>query len=91
MAFRRLFLTSCTGRIAYAAHGGIAAFEVFGVNVDDHAEIGVALADGVAEVPEMAVAVLAGVDGDDAGAAPPHQFVDPEILEMAAVGQIDEG
>ena len=61
------------------------------LEIDAHAEIDVDLAHGIAEIGESEVGIAAGVDCHDEAAAPPHHLVDPEILEMAAVGEIDPG
>jgi hypothetical protein len=49
------------------------------------------LAYGVAKIGELEMSVLAGVDNDDEPASAPDHLVEPEILEMAAVGEIDIG
>ena len=58
------------------------------IDLDVDAEIGAALLDGVAEILEGDVAVLAGIAGDDEPAAAADQFVDAEVLEVPAVREI---
>ena len=58
------------------------------VDLDVDAEVGAALLDGVAQIPERHAAVLAGVARDDEAAAAADQFVDAEVLEVAAVRQV---
>ena len=48
------------------------------------------LADGAAERPERQVAVLFAVADDDVAAAAPHQLVQPQVVEVAAVREVDE-
>ena len=43
----------------------------------------------IAEIAEFKVGILPGVDNDNEPASPPHHFVEPEVLEMPAVGEID--
>jgi hypothetical protein len=52
---------------------------------DFDAEIDPALANGVAEPLERERGVLLGVAGDDVAAAAANQFVEPQVLEVAAV------
>src|SRR5262249_11885471 len=86
------------------AHGWVVAVLVYAVAVlrpwlerrwlvksDRHAEIDRDLADCVAEVLERIVGIATGIADDDEAAAPPHHFVKTEILEMAAVGDVDIG
>ena len=56
---------------------------------DPDAEIDVDFSHRIAEILEGEIGIAAGVDDDDEPAAPPHHLVEAEILEMAAVGQID--
>src|SRR5581483_3674328 len=56
-------------------------------NVD--AEVDADLADAVAEILEREGAVLAGITHQDLAAAAQNDFVEPEIVEVAAVGEVD--
>ena len=72
--------------VAFAAAGD--GRQLAQIDLDVHAEVGAAPLDGVAEVLEGDVAVLPGIAGDDEPAAAPHQFVEAQVLEVAAVGEI---
>ena len=58
---------------------------------DPNAEIDIDFSHRVAEILEGEIGIAAGIDDDDQPAAPPHHFVETEIFEMTAVGQIDVG
>ncbi len=60
------------------------------VEHDGHMQVRVALADGIAQVFEHELFIAAGVHGHHQPAAPAHQFVQAQVLEMAAVGQVEE-
>src|SRR5262249_35728549 len=57
--------------------------------IDLDAEIDPDLADGVAQIRQRAVGIAAGIADHDVAAAPPDHFVEPEILEMAAIGEVN--
>ena len=61
-----------------------------GVDVDLHTEVGAALANGPAQRLEGQLCVLLGVAHDDVVAASADQLVQPEIVEVAAIAQVDE-
>src|SRR5690606_17756930 len=75
-----------------AARGGAVRARGQRGHVDDDvgAEIDPALVYGVAQVGEGACAVGARVGAQDEAAAPAHQLVQAEVLEVAAVGQVHE-
>ena len=56
---------------------------------DVDAEIDRDLAHRVAEILEGEFRIAAGIADDDAAAAAPDHLVEPEILEVPAVGEID--
>ena len=58
--------------------------------LDFDAEVGAALPNGIASPLNVERIVLLGVAGDDVPAAPADQLVDAEVLEVAAVGEVDE-
>ena len=60
------------------------------VDVDFDAQVRIALANGIAQVFEVHFAVGTGVDDHDQAAPSPHQLVDPQVLEVPAVRQVDE-
>src|SRR6516162_1306444 len=62
-------------------------FEVKEVDAD--AEIDVALAHRVAELLEFHVGVATRIDHDDAAATAPHHLIEPEVVEVAAIGEVD--
>src|ERR1043166_4262298 len=68
------------GRVERLAEDGH-LLEVYG-----HAEVNANLADGVAEVFELAVGVRRGIADDDEAAAAQNHLVEREVLEVAAVG-----
>ena len=53
------------------------------------AEIGARALHRLAEVGERGVRIRARIADDDVAATAPQQFVQPEILEVAAVGEMD--
>ena len=59
------------------------------VDLDVDAEVRPALLDGVPQIAERDGAVLAGVARDDEPAPAPDQLIDPQVLEVPAVGKID--
>jgi len=59
------------------------------VDGDFDAEIAAAFSNGVSQVTEGHTLVGVRVGGNDVGAAAAHQFVDAEIFEVAAVGDIN--
>ena len=59
------------------------------IDRDAHAEIALALADDGAQGAKRNVRVLLAVDCDDVTAAAADQLVNAEIVEMAAVGEVD--
>ena len=85
-----LIMDAADAAVIQALAGALRGNACLGVDVDAHAEIHLAFAHRVAEVLEAELRVHAGIDRDDEPAAAPHQFVDAEILEVAAVAQIDE-
>ena len=58
-------------------------------DIDADPEVDVGLANGVAEVIEREMGVLAGVDDHNEPTPSSHHLVEPKILEMAAVREID--
>ena len=58
---------------------------------DADAEVEGHLPHGIAQVFEFEILVTAGIDDQDEAAPPADHLVQAEILEMAAVGQIDVG
>ncbi|MDH3275836.1 MAG: hypothetical protein OEM99_14995 [Gammaproteobacteria bacterium] len=54
-----------------------------------HAEIGPALADGIREVLELMLGIAARIRNDDQSAVPSNQFIDSEVVEMPAIGEVD--
>ncbi|MGH8637284.1 MAG: hypothetical protein ACREUZ_09145 [Burkholderiales bacterium] len=61
-----------------------------GADGDLDTEIRPALPDGIAQAAEGQCAVLFCVAGDDEAAAPAHQLVHAEVLEMPAVREVHE-
>ena len=61
-----------------------------GIDVDLDAEVGAAFANRSAERSEREFGVLLRVADDDVPAAPAHQLVESEVVEVPAVGQVDE-
>src|SRR6187455_2762175 len=59
-------------------------------DVDLRAEIRPALPDRVSEAVEMQRRVLLRIAGDDVAATSAHELIDAKVLEMTAVGEIDE-
>ena len=57
--------------------------------IDANPEVDVDLANSVAEIVEREVGILAGVDDHNEPTSPPYHLVEPKILEMPAVRQID--
>ena len=62
-----------------------------GVDVDGDAEVDADFAYGVAKILEDIVTVAAGVDDHDVPATAENHFVEPEIIEVAAIGEIHVG
>ena len=68
---------------------GPALLELLDLYVDADAEVDPNLADGVAEIREAELGIATGVAHDDVAAAPADHFVESQVLEMAAVRQVD--
>ena len=60
-----------------------------GVELDSNPEVDAAEPDHVGEAVGGRAAVRGGLDRDDVAAAPADQLVDAQVLEMAAVGEMD--
>ena len=54
-------------------------------------EIDIDFPNCIAEILKGEVGIAAGVDEDDKPASPSHHFVETEVLEVTAIGQIDVG
>jgi len=60
------------------------------VDVDFYAKIDAAAFDGVTKLCATIERVLGNVRSNDDLAASANQFIDPQILEVTAIGKIDE-
>ena len=60
------------------------------VDLDPDAEIDPAEADQVSQVIVRGITVLSCVERDDVSAAAADQLVNPQVLEMAAIGEMHE-
>src|SRR5229473_2250100 len=60
------------------------------VQPDVHPEVGAALADGIAEGVEREGGIFFRIGGNDVLAAPSDKLVESQVLEMAAIGEVDE-
>ncbi len=68
---------------------GACCLERVGVDLDSHAEVDPAETHHVRETVGGRAAVGGGLDGDDVAAAAADQLVDAQVLEMAAVGEVN--
>src|SRR5581483_10053895 len=58
------------------------------IDFDFHSEIGAAFSDGVPEAAKPRLTIFLGITGKDHQTAAAHQFIDPQVFKMTAVGQI---
>ena len=56
---------------------------------DRYAEIDLDLANRIAQIFKLKIAIRIGVDHDDGAAAPQYHLVQPQILEVTAIGELN--
>ena len=60
-----------------------------GVYGDGNAEIRAAFPNRVTQVAESVIGIRIRIAGDNQAAAPPHELINAQVFEVAAVGKID--